>query len=51
MGANEIAALQEFDKMQLSKIIEKVFIYGPERMEITWKIDDIFCQEEKAQIE
>ena len=48
---NEIAALQDFDKMQLSKIIEKVFIYGPGRMEITWKMDDIFCQEEKTQTE
>ena len=48
---NEIAALHNFDKMQLSKIIEKVFIYGPGRMEIIWKMDDIFCQEEKTQTE
>ena len=45
---NEIAALQDFDKIQLSKIIEKVFIYGPGRMEIKWKMDDIFYKEEKA---
>ena len=34
MEVNEIAALQDFDKIQLSKIIEKVFIYEPGRMEI-----------------
>ena len=45
---NEIAALQDFDKIQLSKIIEKVFIYEPGRMEINWKMDDIFYKEEKA---
>ena len=48
MEVNEIAALQDFDKIQLSKIIEKVFIYGPGRMEINWKMDDIFYNEEKA---
>ena len=48
MEVNEIAALQDFDKIQLSKIIEKVFIYGPGRMEINWKMDDIFYKEEKA---
>ena len=42
MEVNEIAALQDFDKIQLSKIIEKVFIYEPGRMEISWKMDDIF---------
>lgn len=44
----DIAALQDFDKIQLSKIIEKVFIYEPGRMEISWKMDDIFYKEEKA---
>ena len=48
MEVNEIAALQDIDKIQLSKIIEKVFIYGPGRMEIKWKMDDIFYKEEKA---
>ena len=48
MEVNEIAALQDFDKIQLSKIIEKVFIYEPGRMEISWKMDDIFYKEEKA---
>ena len=48
MEVNEIAALQDFDKIQLSKIIEKVFIYGPGRVEIKWKMDDIFYKEEKA---
>ena len=48
MEVNEIAALQDFDKIQLSKIIEKVFIYEPGRMEISWKMDDIFSKEEKA---
>ena len=47
MEVNEIAALQDFDKIQLSKIIEKVFIYEPGRMEISWKMDDIFYKEEK----
>ena len=36
MEVNEVTALQDFDKIQLSKIIEKVFIYGPGRMEINW---------------
>ena len=48
MEVNEVTALQDFDKIQLSKIIEKVFIYGPGRMEINWKMDDIFYKEEKA---
>ena len=48
MEVNEIAALQDFDKIQLSKIIEKVFIYGPGRMEIKWKMDDIFYKQENA---
>ena len=48
MEVNEIAALQDFDKIQLSKIIEKVFIYGQGRMEIKGKMDDIFYKEEKA---
>ena len=48
MEVNEIVALQDFDKIQLSKIIEKVFIYEPGRMEISWKMDDIFYKEEKA---
>ncbi|MFR1465788.1 MAG: hypothetical protein ACLSAZ_17175 [Blautia wexlerae] len=43
-----LQALQDFDKIQLSKIIEKVFIYEPGRMEISWKMDDIFYKEEKA---
>ncbi len=36
MEVNEVTALQDFDKIQLSKIIEKVFIYGPGRMEICY---------------
>ncbi len=47
MEVNEIPTA-DFDKIQLSKIIEKVFIYEPGRMEISWKMDDIFYKEEKA---
>ena len=43
-----LSGLVDFDKIQLSKIIEKVFIYEPGRMEISWKMDDIFYKEEKA---
>lgn len=42
----DIAALQTFDKEVLSKVIDKVYVYGPGRVEIIWKADDIFFREE-----
>ena len=42
----DIAALQTFDKEVLSKVIDKVYVYGPDRVEIIWKADDIFFREE-----
>lgn len=38
----EIEALKSFDKELLSKIIDKVIVYGPEEIEVIWKSDDIF---------
>jgi chromosome segregation ATPase len=42
----DIAALQSFDKETLSKVIERVYVYGADRVEIVWKTDDIFFSEE-----
>lgn len=42
----DIAALQSFDKEILSKVIERVYVYGADRVEIIWKTDDIFFSEE-----
>lgn len=42
----DIAALQTFDKEVLSNVIDKVYVYGPDRVEIIWKADDIFFREE-----
>lgn len=41
-----IAALQTFDKEVLSKVIEKVYVYGADKVEIIWKFDDIFFSED-----
>ena len=30
----------------MSKVIDKVYVYGPDRVEIIWKADDIFFREE-----
>ena len=38
----EIEALKSFDKELLSKVIDKVIVYGPEEIEVIWKSDDIF---------
>ncbi len=42
----DIAALKTFDREVLSKVIDKVYVYGPDRVEIIWKADDIFFREE-----
>lgn len=42
----DIAALQSFDKETLSKVIERVYVYGVDKVEIIWKTDDIFFSEE-----
>ena len=42
----DIAALQSFDKETLSKVIERVYVYGADRIEIIWKTDDIFYSQE-----
>lgn len=43
---SDIAALQTYDRDVLSKVIEKVYVYAPDKVEIIWKADDIFYQEE-----
>lgn len=47
---NDIAALQSFDKNVLYKIIDKVYVYGGGRIEIIWKIDDIFFVGDKSKV-
>ena len=42
----DIVALQSFDKEILSKVIERVYVYGADRVEIIWKTDDIFFSDE-----
>ena len=42
----DIAALHDFDKAVLSGVIDRVYVYGPDRVEIVWKTDDIFYQED-----
>ena len=34
------------DKETLSKFIERVYVYGADKVEIIWKTDDIFFSEE-----
>ncbi|MCD8069539.1 MAG: recombinase family protein [Lachnospiraceae bacterium] len=41
----ELAALDTFDKEKLSLLIKKIYVYGPERIEILWNADDIFWKE------
>ena len=41
----DITALQSFGKKTLSKVIESVYVYGADRVEAIWKIDDIFSEE------
>lgn len=38
----EIECLRKFDKELLSKVIDKIIVYGPEEIEVIWKSDDIF---------
>ena len=42
----DIATLQSFDKETLSKVIERVYVYGADRVEIIWKTDDIFFSDD-----
>lgn len=42
----DIAALHAFNKEVLSRVIDRIYVYGPDRVEIIWKADDIFFQEE-----
>lgn len=48
--AVDIAALQSFDKNVLYKIIDKVYVYGGGRIEIIWKMDDIFFVGDKSKV-
>lgn len=47
---NDVAALKNFDKEILGKIIDKAYVYGGGRIEIFWKMDDIFFTGEKSEI-
>lgn len=47
---NDIVALQTFDKNVLYKIIDKVYVYGGGRIEIIWKMDDIFFVGDKSKV-
>lgn len=47
---NDVAALKKYDAEVLSKIIDKVFIYGGGRIEIVWKMDDIFYDGAKREV-
>lgn len=47
---NDVAALREYDEEVLRKIIEKVFVYGGGKIEIVWKMNDIFQGGNKAEI-
>jgi DNA invertase Pin-like site-specific DNA recombinase len=47
---NDIAALQSFDKQVLHKIIDKVYVYGGGKIEILWKMDDIFYTGNKSKV-
>ncbi len=39
---SDIAALQTFDQDVLLKVLEKVYVYGPDKVELVWRSDDIF---------
>jgi chromosome segregation ATPase len=47
---NEIAALQDFDKEVLHKIVDTVNVYGGGRIEIIWRMDDIFFTGDRHEI-
>lgn len=36
----------EADNKTLPKVIERVYVYGADRVEIIWKTDDIFFSDE-----
>lgn len=39
----ESSLMESFDKEQLKKIIDRVNVYGPDRIEIIWKpLDTVF---------
>jgi len=40
-----LAALEDFDKDRLKKLVEKVAVYGEDKIEIVWKVTDPFGKE------
>lgn len=43
---SDIAALQTFDQDVLLKVLEKVYVYGSDKVELVWRTDDIFFCED-----
>lgn len=41
----ELSELESFDKNKLKALIEKVIVYGPDAIEIVWKVDNPFEDE------
>lgn len=46
-----IAALQEFDKAVLRKVIDQINVYGEGRSKVVWKSEDMFGVEKNQQEE
>jgi DNA invertase Pin-like site-specific DNA recombinase len=42
---NDVAALNAFDRKALSKVIERINVYENDKIEILWKMDDVFFDE------
>ena len=40
-----LAVLETFDKEKLANVIDSVRVYSEERIEIVWKMDDLFFSE------
>lgn len=47
---DDVAALIEYDEAVLSKIIQKIYVYGGDKVEIVWKLDDIFSGQDRSEI-
>lgn len=41
---------EEYKERMADKIIEKVYVYGGGRIEIFWKMEDIFFTEDKSKV-
>ena len=41
---NEIIELKKYDNEILNKVIQKVFVYADDKIEVVWKMDNLFLE-------